>query len=177
MIPSFDEQVRWGLALPFFIAAALLESALFPLPGLLGARADLLLTLAASWAVVRSCEEVMIAAPPAALLVGLLGTGPIGVPLLAMLSPVGLALALRHRNPNPKLASVCTVVALSTVIAIAVELVVRFLGGEQRFNLAGIGTVLAGETIANTLLAAVAYRLLCIGRKRKLARRTRLSLS
>lgn len=177
MIPSFDEQVRWGLALPFFVGAALLQAALIPLPGLFGARADLVLILAASWAVVRSCEEAMVAAPPAALLVGLLGAGPMGVPLLGLLAPLALALALRSSNPNPKLASVCIVVALSTLAAVTVELIVRFLNGEQTFNLAGIGTVLAGETIANTVLAAIVYRFLCIGRKRRLARRTRLSLS
>lgn len=177
MIPTFDDQARWGLALPFFLAAALLQAALIPGPGLLGAHADFVLVLATGWAVVRSCEEVMLVAPPAALLVGLLGAGPLGAPLLGLLPPIALALGVRDRNPNPRLLSVCIVMMLSTAAAVGLELTIRFLSGEQRLDLAGLGPVLIGEILLNTLLVTVIYRPLCVGRKRRLARRTHLSLS
>jgi cell shape-determining protein MreD len=177
MIPSFDEQVRWGLALPFFLATALLQAAFIPGFGMFGARADFVLIMATSWAVVRSPEEAMIAAPPAALIAGLLGAGPIGVPLLALITPMALALGIRDGNPNPRLPSLCLAMAISTVAALAEELTVQFLTGGHTIQLTGIGSVLIGATLLNTLLAAALYGPLCIGRKRKLARRARLSLS
>jgi rod shape-determining protein MreD len=177
MIPSFDDQVRWGLALPFFLAAALFQAAFIPSFEIFGARADFVLIVATSWAVIRSPEEAMVAAPPAALLAGLLGAGPIGVPLLALLTPMALALGIRSGNPNPRLPSLCLAVAISTVAALATELIVQFLTGGHTIQLTGIGPVIFGATLLNTLLAAAMYYPLCIGRKRKLARRARLSLS
>ena len=118
-----------------------------------------------------------MAAPPAALLSGLLGAGPIGVPLLSLLTPVALALAIRDANPNPRLPSLCLAMAISTVAALATELVVQFLAGGRTIQLSGIGSVLIGATVVNTLFAAAIYWPLCLGRKRKLVRRARLSLS
>jgi rod shape-determining protein MreD len=177
MIPSFDDQVRWGLALPIFLAAALLQCALIPGFGLFGARADFVLIVATSWAIVRSPEEAMVAAPPAALLVGLLGAGPIGIPLLSLLTPMALALAVRDGNPNPRLPSLCLAMVVSTVAAFAIELTVQFLAGGHTIQLTGVPWVLLGTTLLNTLFAAAIYWPLCIGRKRKLVRRARLSLS
>jgi rod shape-determining protein MreD len=177
LIPTFEDKVHWGLALPFFVAAVLIQAALAPTTWLLGARLDLLLVMTVSWALIRSCEEAMVASLPAALLLGLLGTGPIGVSLLALMPPIGLSLVVRSGNPNPRLLALCLATAVCTVAALAVEIIVRFLGGEQNINLSGLWAVLLGETILNTLVAALLYWPLSIGRTRKLVRRTGLSLS
>jgi hypothetical protein len=119
----------------------------------------------------------MVAALPAALLSGILGTGPIGVAALELMPPIALALGLRNSNPNPRLPAVCVAMAISTAAVLGIELVARFLNGEQAINISGLWTVLAGEMILNTLAAALFYRPLCIGRTRTLVRRTGLSLS
>ena len=177
MIPGFEDKVHWARALPFFLGAVLLQNTVAPAPWLLGARFDLLLVLTLGWALVRSCEEAMVAALPAALLTGMLGTAPIGAPILELLPPIALALAIRNGNPNPRLLAVCVAMAVSSFVALGIELILRFLNGEQAINIAGLVTVVAGETVLNVLVAAVFYKPLCIGRTRTLVRRTGLSLS
>jgi cell shape-determining protein MreD len=177
MIPSFENQVHWGLALPFFLAAALIQPALAPTISLFGGHPDIVLMLITGWALVRSPEEAMVAGPPAAILSGLLSAGPIGTPLLALLVPIGLALLLRSGGANPKLLSLCAVACVASVFAIGLDLTVQFLSGERDFIFAGLGAVTLGATILNLAIAVAMYPLLCIGRKRKLVRRARLSLS
>ncbi len=177
MIPSFDDQIHWGVALPFMLLAALLQAALAPSLSLLGGHVDLLLVIAAGWALVRSPQEAMIAAPPAALLEGLLGAGPIGTPILALLAPVSVALWLRSGGAVPRLPTVMTVVVVSTLLSVVLDLMVQFLGGARGFDLAGLGLVLVGATVLNAAIAALLYWPLKIARPHKLTRRTRLSLS
>jgi hypothetical protein len=177
MIPSFDDQVKWGLALPILLVAALLQLALAPILGVLGGHGDLFLVLVAGWALIRSPEEVMIAGPPSALLAGLLGAGPIGVPILALMVPIGMAMLLRAGGAMPRLPSLVATVALSSAAAVMLDLVVQFLSGARSLDLAGFGTVLAGATALNVFLATVIYWPLRVGRQRKLVRRTHLSLS
>jgi hypothetical protein len=177
VIPSFDDQVHWGVALPVMLLAVLLQAAVAPSLSLLGGRIDLLLIVAAGWALVRSPQEAMIAAPPAALLSGLLGAGPIGTPILALLTPIGAALWLRSGGAGPRLPSVIAVVAISTGVAVTLELAVEFLSGARGFDLSGFSLVLVGATVLNVLGAALMYLPLRLGRPRKLTRRTRLSLS
>jgi hypothetical protein len=119
----------------------------------------------------------MLTAPPAALIEGLLGPGPIGTPILALLAPVSIALWLRSGGAVPRFPSVIAVVAVSTCVALALDLGVQFLGGARGFDLSGLGPVLVGATALNVLCAALMYWPLKIGRPRKLARRARLSLS
>ncbi|HTE83912.1 MAG TPA: hypothetical protein VK821_04200 [Dehalococcoidia bacterium] len=177
MIPSFDDQIRWGLALPYFLAAALLQATIGPMFSLLGGHPDLVLIVVAGWAVVRSPEEAMIAGPAAAILAGLLAAGPIGTPVLALLTPIGLALILRSGGATPRLPSLCAVACLSSGAAIGLDLTAQFLSGARDFTFSGLLPVTLGAMILNVLLAAAIYRPLCIGRKRKLVRRTHLSLS
>jgi hypothetical protein len=177
MIPSFDDQIHWRLALPFMLLAALLQIALAPTLSLLGGHADLLLVVAAGWALVRSPQEAMLAAPPAALLEGLLGAGPIGTPILILLVPISIALWLRSGGAVPRLPSVMTVIAISSIAALVLDLVIQFLGGARGFDLAGFGGVLIGATVLNVLIAALLYWPLKIARPHKLARKARLSLS
>lgn len=177
MIPSFDDQIQWGLALTVFLLAALLHLALVPVVTLFGGHADIFLVVVTTWALVRSPEEAMLAGPPAALLVGLLGAGPIGTPILALMPPVGLAILLRNGGALPRLPSVGAVMAAVSVAAPMLELVVQFLGGARSFDFAGLASVFTGAILLNVLLAAMIYWPMKIGRKRKLVRRARLSLS
>jgi rod shape-determining protein MreD len=177
MIPSFENQVHWGLALPFFLAAALIQPAVSPTISLFGGHPDFVLMLVAGWALVRSPEEAMVAGPPAAILAGLLSAGPIGTPLLALLLPIGLALLLRSGGANPRLPSLCAVACVTSIFAVGLDLTVQFLSGERDFIFTGLATVTLGATVLNLALALAMYPLLCIGRKRKLVRRARLSLS
>jgi cell shape-determining protein MreD len=177
MIPSFDDQIRWGLALPFFLVAAFAQATVGPMVGLFGGHPDLVLVIAAGWAVLRSPEEAMIAGPPAAIIAGLLGAGPIGTPVLALIAPIGLALLLRSGGATPRLPSLCAAVAIGSVVTLGLDLTVQFLSGARDFIFTGLLTVTLGAALLNVLFAAAIYRPLCIGRKRKLVRRTRLSLS
>jgi rod shape-determining protein MreD len=177
MIPSFENQVHWGLALPFFLAAAVIQPVFAPTISLLGGHPDFVLMLIAGWALVRSPEEAMVAGPPAAILAGLLSAGPIGTPVLALLVPIGLALLLRSGGGTPRLPSLCAVAAATSIVAVGLDLTVQFLSGERDFMFTGIWAVTIGSTILNLLIAVAMYPLLRIGRKRKLVQRARLSLS
>jgi rod shape-determining protein MreD len=177
VIPSFDDQINWGLALCIFVVAALLQIALGPMLALSGGHADLLLVVVAGWALLRSPEEAMIAGPPAALLVGLLEAGPIGIPILTLILPIGMALMLRSGGAIPKLPSLVLVVGVSSLVGVLVDLIVQFLSGARGFDFGGFVPVLLGAAALNIVLCVLSYRPLCIGRKRKLVRRTRLTLS
>jgi hypothetical protein len=177
VIPSFDDQVRWGFALAVFLIAALVQGVVAPAFHLFGGHGDIVLVVVASWALLRSAEEAMVAGPPAAILAGLLAAGPVGTPVLALITPIALALTLRSGGAMPKLPSLAMVLAASSVAAILVDLVVQFLGGGRNFGFGGLLPTVIGATILNVLIGAILYRFLCIGRKRKLVRRTRLSLS
>lgn len=155
---------------------AILQSADVPSPSLFGAHADLLLVLVAAWALLRSSDEVMVAAPPAALLAGLLGAGPIGAPLLVLIAPVGLALLLRQRERN-HLPGLVLLVAVSTIWALLITLGADFMSGQQALHLGGAGGVLLGAVVLNLTLALVIYWPLRFVRKRQLLRKAGLSLS
>ena len=169
------DRLTYVLLALLFGLVAILQSAAIPSPHVYGAHADLLLVLVALWALLRSSEEVMAAAPPAALLAGLLGAGAIGTPLLVLIAPVGLALLLRPRGKSG-LAPLLCVVAASTTWALLVNLSVDFMSGQHALHLSGIGSVLLGALILNSALALVLYGPVRLVRKRHLVRRTQLSL-
>jgi len=88
-----------------------------------------------------------------------------------------MALLLRGGGATPRLPSLCLVAGLASAAAIGLDLTIQFLSGARDFMFAGLVPVTLGSLVLNVLLAAAIYRPLCIGRKRKLVRRARLSLS
>ncbi|MGI8550733.1 MAG: rod shape-determining protein MreD [Dehalococcoidia bacterium] len=169
--------MAYVVAGPLFVFAVLLQCAVIPGSGLFGARPDLLLVLVCAWAIVRSREEAMLAAPPAALLAGLLRAGPIGLPLLALIGPIGGAMLQRNLRGGGFFFRLMLVVLLSTVWSSGLDLVVSFLSGQHTMYLAGIGSFGMGAIMLNLLLATVLYWPFRLARKRTIARATGLSLS
>jgi hypothetical protein len=159
-----------------FSLIAILQSTTVASPDLFGAHADVLLVLVLTWALVRSCQEVMVAAPPAALLAGLLGAGPVGAPLLILLAPVGLALFLRQRG-STNLIALGLSVGGCTLWALLVNLCSDFMVGQHTLRLAGLGAVLVGALLLNLALALLLYWPLRVMRRQQVQRRAGLSLS
>lgn len=168
--------VWYLVALPLFLVAAIVQASTGAGPQLLGARPDLLLVLVTTWAIVRSPEETMLAAPPAALLAGMLGAGAVGIPVLAILLPIALALLLRSSRQN-RLATLVVAVTLATAWLVLLDLTISFLTGEHGLRLSGVGHILAAELTLNLGLAVVFFLPLRFNRRRQMRRRSRLSLS
>lgn len=161
-----------------FLIIAIWGSAAIPTPDLLGAHVNLLLVFVATWAVMRSSGEMMLAAPPAALLAGLLGPGSLGAPLLTLLAPVGLATLAHHQQRRPSVLLLGLVVVVSTVWGLLVALATNLLDGSPSLDLGGIVRVVAGAVLINLIAAFVLYWPLRLTRKREPAsRRSQLSLS
>ena len=169
--------IWYSVTLPLFLLVALTQTATIHGFSLSGARADVLLVVVAGWAVVRVPKEAMLAAPPSAIVAGLLGASPAGTPLLMILAPVGLALLVHDRPGGDRLTALWLVIGLSTVWALGIELIIDILSGQKGIHLTGIASVLLGEVVLNVLLSTLIYAPLRIARKRGEVHRARLSLS
>ena len=137
--------------------AVLLDLTLGPGLRALGAHPSFTVALVTVWAVLRRRQEAMVLAPAAGLLLGLLGTQPLGVAVLALALVVLLA-SLRDANGSEGRFRATLVIAAAGSAAYAVLIVIATLLAGQRLPAADVITrAIGGAVLLTTPLAAVLY--------------------
>jgi rod shape-determining protein MreD len=123
--------MRYVLAALLLLMAALVQASVMPAFPVFGVVPNLVLALAVCWTVVRGQQEAMIVVPMAGLCLGLVGSQPLGVTLLATM-PVVLFSELRalRLTPSDFLLTV-VIVFLSSMVYEMVLLVALRLEGES----------------------------------------------
>lgn len=138
-------------------AAVLVDLAVAPGATLAGARPQFTLVVIALWAALRPELEVMLLAPAAGLLLGVLGNEPLGASVLALAPAVVLGLAGRGRSTKRHFLRTLGLVAAATPAYAAVFLIVGWLAGARpALGLEWI-TALVRLALVNTLVAAALY--------------------
>ena len=139
------------------LAAVLVDIAFAPGATLLGMRPQLTLVTVALWAALRPSAEVMLLAPVAGLLLGLLSSEPLGVSVLALAPVVVFSSFSPQRSTGRRLGFSIGLVIAGTLAYALVHLVFsRLLGQAMPI---GFGTVwrLFALAVVNSALAAVLY--------------------
>ena len=137
--------------------AVLLDVSLAPGATFLGGRPSLVLVLVGLWAALRPEAEVMVLAPVAGLLLGLLGNEPLGASVLALAPIVLLGLSQRPRATERRfLFSVLLVVTGTLAYALVYTLVARLWHAPAPFSLGAVREVTL-VALLNGVLAAVLY--------------------
>jgi len=121
--------MKYGAAVFLFRLTALVQTAVMPAFPVFGVVPNLVLALAVAWTVVRGRQEAMIIVPIAGICVGLVGSQPLGVALLAM-TPVLLLSELRtlRLTPSDFLLTVAVVFLSSIVYEIVLLAALRLQG-------------------------------------------------
>ena len=122
--------MRYVLAAVLLMTTALVQASAMPAFPVFGVVPNLVLAVAVCWTVVRGQQEAMIVVPMAGLCLGLVGSQPLGVALLAT-TPVLLFSELRtlRLTPSDFLLTV-VIVFLSSMVYEMVLLVALRLQGE-----------------------------------------------
>jgi rod shape-determining protein MreD len=154
-----------ALAVVVPLVAAFLQGSVVPFMAVAGARPNLVVLAAASWAVAASPREAIWWAFLGGLAADLLSGGPVGAMALASLLPVA-ALGLADNQGRPR--SVVTgalLVGVASVAAGLIYVVVLALAGT---SLPDLPTLLASTLsggIFNAVLAIATYPLCRMGRR------------
>jgi len=121
--------VRYYLAAPLLLAAALAQSSVLSSFPVLGVCPNLVLVLVVSWTVVRGQKEGMVVVPLGGLCLGLLSSQPVGVALLAA-APVVLLAELREARLTQSdfLLAVLLVLVSSLVYETVFLVILRVMG-------------------------------------------------
>ena len=139
------------------LSAVLVDLAFAPGAALFGVRPQFTLVVIALWAALRPDLEVMLLAPVAGLLLGLLGNETLGASVLALAPAVVLGLAIRGRSTHRRLILTMGLVVVSTLAFAVVFLLVQMLAGARpALGLEWFG-VLSRLSLVNALLAAALY--------------------
>jgi rod shape-determining protein MreD len=157
--------VRVALAIVVPLVAALLQGSVVPFIVIAGARPNLVVLAAASWAVAMGAREAVWWAFLGGLAADLLSGGPLGALALASLLPVA-ALGLSEAQGRPR--SVLTgalLIGVASVAAGVIYVVILALAGVQipELPVALAGAVSSG--IYNAILAIATYPLCRMARR------------
>ncbi len=121
--------MRYYLAVPLLLAAALMQSSVLSSFPVLGVYPNLVLVLVVCWTVVRGQNEGMVVVPLGGLCLGLLSSQPVGVALLAA-APVVLLAELREARLTQSdfLLAVFLVLVSSLVYETVFLVILRVMG-------------------------------------------------
>jgi rod shape-determining protein MreD len=145
------------VTVPVALLAVLLDLAVAPGAQFFGVRPSFTLVVVALWSALRPREEAMLLAPVAGLLLGLLGTEPLGVSVLALAPLVLLGGLNTARGARRRALATVGLVAFGTLVYVPVYGVLSALFGGAAPVGWGTVRVLLFVAILNTLLAAVVY--------------------
>lgn len=146
-----------ALLIALAFASVLVDVAAAPGAEIFGVRAQFTLVLVALWSVLRPSAEVMLLAPAAGLLLGLLGSEPLGVSVLALTPIAVLGLSSNSRSTERRvLTSIGLVVAGTLAYALIHGFVSGLLGGPFSLGIDRLRSLFA-LCLVNAALAAVLY--------------------
>jgi rod shape-determining protein MreD len=151
--------VRVVLAIVVPLAAALLQGSVVPFITVAGARPNLVVLVAASWAVAAGPRDAMWWAFLGGLAADLLSGGPVGALALAALLPVA-ALGLAEAQQRPR--SIATSALLVGIASAAAGVLYVAILGLAGIGLPDLATVLAttvSGAVYNAVLALATYPL------------------
>lgn len=159
--------MRVALAVVVPLAAALLQGSVVPFVAIAGARPNLVVLAAASWAVAAGPREAIWWAFFGGLAADLLSGGPVGALALAALVPVA-ALGLSETPGRPR--SVVAAAVLVGIASGAASLIYAMVLGLVGVQLPALPALLAATfagAIYNAVLAIATYPLLRLARGRR----------
>jgi rod shape-determining protein MreD len=122
--------MRYWLALPLLLTAALLQSAVMPSFPIFGATPNLVLIILVSWVVQRGQKEGLFVIPLGGLALGLVDGQPLGVALLAATPLILLAELREARLTESDILLSIVLVFVSAMVYETVFLVTLALRGE-----------------------------------------------
>jgi rod shape-determining protein MreD len=136
---------------------SVLSVTMMPHIKLLGVTPDLVLILAASWAVVRSEEDALIGVPLIAVIRDLVTSDPVGTSLLAMAPIVLLAAAARLRPIDSDFIPALAVVALGSFFYELIHAAVLAVTGDTIDVGYTLLRVAVPAALVNALFAPIVY--------------------
>lgn len=157
--------MRVALAIVVPLVAALLQGSVVPFIAVAGARPNLVVLAAASWAVAVGPREAIWWAFFGGLAADLLSGGPIGALALASLLPVAaLGLADTQGRPRSVLAG-ALLIGLASLAAGLIYVALLALSGMQLPDLPAVVATAVSGGIYNAILAIATYPLCRIARR------------
>ena len=143
------------LLLAWFLAAAHVSA--LPYLKVLGVTPDLVLILAACWAVLRPQDEAMIVVPITGLMHDLATGDPLGASVLAFAPLVILAASVRIRAVETQLIAALVVVSAGTLVWGAIRMIVLSISGQEVQWLQATVRVVLPLAAVNTLFMPLFY--------------------
>ena len=151
--------MRVALAIVVPLVAALLQGSVVPFITVAGARPNLVVLVAASWAVAAGPREAIWWAFLGGLAADLLSGGPVGALALASLLPVA-ALSLAESQQRARaVATGALLVGIASFAAGVVYAIVLALAGISLPDLATVATTTISGAVYNAVLALATYPL------------------
>jgi rod shape-determining protein MreD len=149
--------MKYVLAALLLLMTALVQASVMPAFPVFGVVPNLVLAMAVCWTVVRGQREAMVVVPMAGLCLGLVGSQPLGVVLLATM-PIVLFAELRalRLTPSDFLLTV-VIVFISSMVYEMVLLVALRLQGETVGWLAAFPRVVLPTGIVSVLFTPPLY--------------------
>jgi len=148
--------VRVALAIVVPLAAALLQGSVVPFATVAGARPNLVLVAAASWAVAAGPREAIWWAFVGGLAMDLISGGPVGALALASLLPVA-AIGLSETNRRRSIAAASVLVALASGLAGVLYVAILAVVGIGLPEVPVLAASVVTGAIYNALLAIATY--------------------
>jgi rod shape-determining protein MreD len=157
--------VRVALAIVVPLAAALLQGSVVPFIAVAGARPNLVVLVAASWAVSVGAREAVWWAFLGGLAADLLSGGPLGALALAALVPVA-AVGMSESRLRPRsVLGGALLVGLASLVAGVLYLAILAVVGLAAADPALLAAAAVSGAIYNTVLAIATYPLCRILRR------------
>jgi rod shape-determining protein MreD len=150
--------VRVALAIAVPLAAALLQGSVVPFIGVAGARPNLVVLVAASWAVAAGPKEAVWWAFLGGLAADLLSGGPVGALALASLLPVA-ALGLADGQRSRSVLTGALLVGVTSLAAGFVYLLILALAGTRLIEVPVLLATAISGALYNGVLAIATYPL------------------
>lgn len=144
-----------ALAMLYFLASFGVSA--MPHVRVLGVTPDLVLILAACWAVVRGQKEAMIVVPMAGAFRDLTSSDPLGTSVLGLAPIVPLATLVQLRAVESRFVSAVVVVFVGSCFHGIVSMTVLAATGQEVPLWDGLMRVVAPLAIVNALFTAIVY--------------------
>ncbi len=150
--------MRVALAIAVPLAAALLQGSVVPFIGVAGARPNLVVLVAASWAVAAGPREAVWWAFLGGLAADLLSGGPVGALALASLLPVA-ALGLTDGQRSRSVLTGALLVGVASLAAGFLYLLILALAGTRLVEVPVLLATAVSGALYNGVLAIATYPL------------------